>query len=150
MPGTAARIKELAIPANGRVPADVVEQLSKQCAADEAADEVAREINAALLTLIRSRGTRRTKPVAVACAKKVPAPTSTMPVNTAGRLDVSSNGRPSAATASEPHMVGRVPRRATALPAKGVVTIDGKNTKYTRPSVIVLIISGDCTSTKLT
>ncbi len=39
------------------------------------------------------------------------------------------NGRPRAATASEPQKVARVPKRSTARPASGVVAIDGRNTK---------------------
>ena len=52
-----------------------------------------------------SRAAWPTKPVAQACAKKVPTPTSTMPVSTCGKCEDSISGRPIAATASEPHIV---------------------------------------------
>jgi hypothetical protein len=70
-----------------------------------------------------------TKPVAQACAKNVPTPTSTIPVRTSVRCEDSINGRPKAATASAPQIAGRVPKRDTALPANSVVTTDGANTK---------------------
>ncbi len=54
------------------------------------------------------------------------------------------------ASPSDVHSVGRVPRRWTALPAMGVVKIDGKKTKYTMPSVIGARAKGGPTSTKFT
>ena len=72
---------------------------------------------------------RPMKPVAVACAKKVPTPTRASPTSTAGRLGVSSSGRPAPATPSAPQKVGRVPKRATTRPASGVVKIAGRKTK---------------------
>src|SRR6266545_793525 len=91
-----------------------------------------------------------TNAVAVACAKNVPAPTSARPTRTATRWGNTSNGKPAAATASAPQSVRRVPKRLTAWPASGVVTIDGRNTKYTKPSPIRESDSGSRTSTKLT
>jgi len=72
---------------------------------------------------------RLTKPVAVAWAKKVPAPTSASPRSTAGRLGVSSSGRPTNAAPSDSQKVGRAPRRAATRPASGVVTIAGRKTR---------------------
>ena len=54
------------------------------------------------------------------------------------------------ATASAPTKVRRVPQRATARPASGVVTSEGRNTKYTRPSAIGVSAIGGRASTKFT
>src|SRR6516165_5848493 len=91
-----------------------------------------------------------TKPVVVAWARKVPTPTRTKPNSTAGRVGHSSNGRPARAVAEASQKVGRVPRRRTVNPAAGVVRIDGRNTKYTKPSAIAPTVKGSRTKTKLT
>src|SRR6516162_1584163 len=91
-----------------------------------------------------------TKPVVVAWARKVPTPTRTKPASTAGRLGHSSNGRPLRAIAEASQKVGRMPKRRTVNPAAGVVTIDGRNTKYTKPKAIAPTANGSRTSTKLT
>src|SRR6516164_4304936 len=46
---------------------------------------------------------RLTKPVAVAWAKKVPTPMRIMPSKTAARFGSRSSGKPTPASASEPH-----------------------------------------------
>jgi len=72
---------------------------------------------------------RLTKPVAMAWAKNVPAPTSAMPTRTTTRLGARTSGNPSAATSVAGQNVRRVPKRSAARPASGVVTIDGRNTR---------------------
>ena len=72
---------------------------------------------------------RPTNPVAVACAKNVPMPTSTRPTSTAESCGNSSSGRPAPASASAHQNVGLVPTRCTKWPATGVVKIEGRNTK---------------------
>ena len=52
-----------------------------------------------------------TNPVAQACAKNVPMPTSTMPASTAERFASSINGSPAAASASAPRIEDRAPKR---------------------------------------
>ena len=54
------------------------------------------------------------------------------------------------ATASDAQSVARVPKRATARPASGVVRIEGAKTKYTKPSAIIERPSGARTNTKFT
>ena len=93
---------------------------------------------------------RLTKPVAVAWAKKVPTPIRTMPTSTAGREGATSSGRPRPAIAKPAHSVRCVPKRCTARPASGVVKIDGRKTKYTKPSCMEPSDSGARVSTKLT
>ena len=110
------------------LPAEPVEELAEHRGAHEPAEEIEGKIETARRAPVELAA-RPTKPVAVACAKKVPTPTSTMPVKNAARLEDNINGRPRAATASEPQKVARVPKRSTARPARGVVAIDGRNTK---------------------
>ena len=93
---------------------------------------------------------RPTKPVAAACAKNVPTPTSIRPAITAGRLGSSKSGSPTPASAKALQKVGRVPNRCAAAPANGVVTTEGKNTKYTKPNAMRPSEGGSRTSTKFT
>ena len=86
----------------------------------------------------------------MACAKNVPTPISTMPSKTATSLGKRRSGRPKPARAKPAQSVRRAPIRPTAHPASSVVTMDGRNTKYTKPSCIGSSDSGGRTRTKLT
>src|SRR5215475_161541 len=77
---------------------------------------------------------RLTKPVAVACAKKVPTAMSTMPTSTATRYGVTSSGSATPAIVNPIQRACLVPTSRTVRPASGVVNIDGRKTKYTNPS----------------
>ena len=77
-------------------------------------------------------------------------PTSVNPTKTAAMLESSRSGRPAPASASAPQKVDLVPNRCTTSPATGVVNIDGRKTKYTKPSCIGLIASGSRAKTKFT
>ena len=79
--------------------------------------------------LIVVLGHQKCGAVAAACAKNVPTPTSTMPIRTSPRCEDSISGKPIVATAIAPQIVGLVPNRATARPARSVVTIEGRKTK---------------------
>ena len=94
-----------------RRPAEALEELADHRRADQAAGEIAREVHAAGRAG-SSVAARPTKPVAVACAKKVPAPTQASPTITAGRCGSSSSGRPMPATASDARNARCVPKRA--------------------------------------
>ncbi len=72
---------------------------------------------------------RPIKPVAVACAKKVPTPTMARPATTIGSELTRRSGRPRMERPSEAKKLARAPKREAIRPASGVVTIDGRNTK---------------------
>src|SRR5258705_13756074 len=73
-----------------------------------------------------------------------------MPASTSARCEESISGKPIAATRSAPQIAGRVPKRVTALPARSVVAMEGKKTKYTNPRSIRPSDSGGRDITKLT
>ena len=93
---------------------------------------------------------RPTKPVAAAWAKKVPAPTSTRPVSTAGRFGSSSSGKPMPATARP--TPERRPGSRTAHRAAGKRRRDdrGQEDEVDQAELHHADASGGRASTKLT
>ena len=93
---------------------------------------------------------RLTKPVAVAWAKNVPDAQEDHADQNGGQIMRQQQRKASDSDCKPSPRVARVPQRWTAWPASGVVKIDGRNTKYTKPSCMGLRDNGGRVSTKLT
>ena len=130
-------------------PSGVVEHLSENPGADKAAGEVAGEIDTARRAAIRGGGAADE-----AGCRRLGEERSDPDQYHAGEhgreVAIRRSGSPTPASPNPDHMVGRVPILATAHPASRVVTIDGRNTKYTNPSSIGPSDNGGRARTKLT
>lgn len=82
-------------------PTEAIEQLADHRAANQAAQEIASQIEPTCSAL-SPEAARLTSPVATACAKNVPMAASAMPASVSGGLCARSNGRLSMATRVNP------------------------------------------------
>ena len=110
-------------------PSEAVEQLAEHGAADEATEEIAGKIGSAGDAAVVAGGLADEAGGAGLCEERADADQHHAGQNFAADAKTASAAGPTAATASAPQIAGRVPKRATALPANSVVTTEGANTK---------------------
>lgn len=84
-------------PGDAGAPSELIEKPAQHGGADQAAAEIAGEIDATGYDTVVG-GSLSDELVAAACAKKVPIPTITMPASIGPSCAVSNSGRPSPAT----------------------------------------------------
>ena len=117
-----------AIPITQARPSQAVEKLAEHRAADQPSEEIAGQVDPAGRAAIGRRGATDE---AGGCGLGEKRPDADKHETDQHRRKIRQQQQRQAepASASAPQSVGCVPKRCTARPANGVVTIDGRKTK---------------------